>query len=65
MDDYPDYALRWLEWRKRGLVIMPAHEYNKDFKHPNVIRYTGENLEEVKRGLEKAYKRQSGEELDL
>jgi hypothetical protein len=30
---------------------MPAHEYNKDFKHPNVIRYDGTNIEEVKERL--------------
>lgn len=38
VDDWPKYALRWLEHRPRGTVIMPAHDYNKDFSHPNVIR---------------------------
>lgn len=47
VDDFPEYILKWLASRPRGLVIMPAHEYNKDFAHPNVIRYDGTNLNEV------------------
>lgn len=47
VDDYPDYIIKWLEYRPRGLVIMPAHEYNKNFSHPNVIRYDGTNLAEI------------------
>ncbi len=53
VDDYPGYIKGWLEWRKRGLVIMPASEGNKDFSHPQVIRYTGENLEEVRSAMER------------
>tara|TARA_Y100000310_G_C20512920_1_gene729762 strand:+ start:436 stop:588 length:153 start_codon:yes stop_codon:yes gene_type:complete len=34
VDDYPCYIKRWLENRPRGLVIMPAHSYNRDFEHP-------------------------------
>ena len=48
VDDWPEYILRWLEWRKRGLVIMPARSWNLDFKHPQVVRYVfGENYDEV------------------
>ena len=47
VDDYPEYITQWLKWRPRGLVVMPAHEYNKDFSHPNVVRYDGSNLDEV------------------
>lgn len=47
VDDFPQYIEPWLKFRKRGLVIMPAHKYNEGFKHPNVVRYTGFNLEEV------------------
>lgn len=47
VDDYPDYITRWLEWRPRGLVIMPAHPYNKDFSHPNVFRYDGSRANHV------------------
>jgi len=47
VDDYQDYIEGWLKWRPRGLVIMPAHDYNKRLKHPQVIRYTGMNLPEV------------------
>lgn len=38
-DDWPEYILRWLEWRPRGLVIMLDHAYNQEFSHPNVFRY--------------------------
>ncbi|MBC8435166.1 hypothetical protein H8D91_01545 [archaeon] len=65
VDDFPPYIERWLEHRKRGLVIMPANEYNSNFKHPNVIRYDGENLKEVKRGLEIALTRKPEKPLIL
>lgn len=45
VDDYPEYIMKWLEHRKRGLVIMPAYDYNADFSHPQVIRYKGSVLE--------------------
>ena len=51
VDDFPEYIKAWLKHRPRGLVIMPAHPYNEDYKHPNVIRYDGTNLEEVKSRL--------------
>ena len=41
VDDWPDYVTSWLEHRPRGLVVMPAHPWNVDFNHPNVIRYDG------------------------
>lgn len=61
VDDYPPYLEDWLTWRKRGLAIMPAHSYNSGFTHSNVIRYTGDNLEEVKCALLGAYQRESKE----
>jgi len=27
---------------------MPAHDYNADFKHPNLIRYDGTNIEKIR-----------------
>ena len=39
VDDWPEYIERWLKWRPRGLVIMPDRPYNKNFEHPNVLRY--------------------------
>ncbi len=51
MDDWQNYMLNWLAHRPRGLGIMPAHPYNKDFKHPQVVRYDGTNLEEVRNRL--------------
>ncbi len=37
-DDFPKYITRWLQWRKRGLVLMLDHPWNRDFTHPNVLR---------------------------
>lgn len=46
-DDWPPYALAWLEHRPRGLVIMLEQRWNKDFSHPQVVKYTGENIAEI------------------
>lgn len=54
VDDFPRYIARWLEWRERGLVIMPANPSNAEYKHPQVIRYDGTNLGEVQEAMEKA-----------
>ncbi|MDO8640447.1 MAG: hypothetical protein Q7R33_02795 [Nitrosarchaeum sp.] len=54
VDDYPEYILRWLEWRPRGLVIMPASSENIDFKHDQVIRYDGQNLDQVSNAMTSA-----------
>ena len=54
VDDYPDYIKGWLKWRKHGLVIMPANESNRDFRHEQVIRYDGSNLEQVAQAMERA-----------
>jgi len=51
VDDYPKYIEGWLEHRPRGLVVMPANSMNVTFTHPNVIRYDGTNLEEVKKRI--------------
>lgn len=51
-DDFPDYMLRWLKHRPRGLGIMPVTKDNKDFTHPQVIKWDGTNYEEVKAALE-------------
>jgi len=53
VDDFPGYIERWLHWRKRGLVIMPANESNRGFSHEQVIRYDGSNLEEVAQAMAK------------
>ncbi len=52
VDDWPSYIGRWLEWRKRGLVIMPDRPWNQDFTHPQVVRYiAGKNDAEVFQAL--------------
>jgi FMN phosphatase YigB (HAD superfamily) len=57
VDDYPPYIESWLKWRPRGLVIMPAHNWNENFHHPNVIRCDGSNLDEVEKALKEAKER--------
>ena len=64
-DDYPPYVEAWLRHRRRGLVIMPANELNRDFRHAKVVRYDGTNLEEVERAMRAALGRKPGEELRL
>lgn len=66
VDDWPPYCESWLTWRPRGLVIMPAYPYNEGFdkKFPGqVIRYTGNNWEDIKKALELVASRQPGEPL--
>ncbi len=53
VDDFPGYIKRWLQWRPRGLVIMPASRENYSFTNPQVIRYDGNNKTEVKKAMEK------------
>ena len=65
IDDWPEYIERWLENRERGLVIMPAHRWNENFQHQNVIRYDGTNLETVRKALIIARDRKYKEELNL
>lgn len=64
VDDFPGYIERWLQWRKRGLVIMPAGKQNEDFAHPNVIRYDGSNIDHVRYAMELARNRGVGEGVD-
>jgi len=40
-DDYPVYMKAWLQNRSRGLGIMPVTESNREFAHPNLIKYDG------------------------
>jgi 5'-nucleotidase len=53
VDDWPDYVTRWLEWRRRGLVIMPARRWNQGFSHPQVLRYVmGQNDDDMRVALQ-------------
>ena len=65
VDDYPVYCEDWLNRRPRGLVIMPAHDYNANFAHPRAIRYDGTNLNQIRKALEIVKARKDGEPLDL
>ncbi len=64
-DDYPDYIERWLQHRPRGLVIMPVNDHNKSFEHPNVFKWYGTNVIELRRVLQIAYNREPNEPLNL
>ena len=64
VDDFPKYVEQWLSWRDRGLVIMPANESNIGYKHPQVIRYDGSNLDHVRRAMILARNRKAREEVD-
>jgi 5'-nucleotidase len=55
VDDFPKYILRWLRWRPRGLVIMPAQKHNENFTHPQVLRYTGKNKKSIYSALKERY----------
>ena len=57
VDDWPEYIEAWLQYRPRGTVIMPVHDYNKGYKHPQVLPYNGEDIEAVANALEEAYDR--------
>lgn len=65
VDDYPGYAFDWLTHRPRGLVIMPAQRYNAGISHPQVVRYDGTNLDQVRDAMMKAFSRAQGAPLDL
>lgn len=58
VDDWPPYVERWLEHRPRGQVIMPAHKYNRDFKHPQVYRCEDPMDPEVMRILKAVHARE-------
>ena len=65
VDDFPGYADKWLTNRPRGLVIMPASNYNANYQNPQVIRYNGTNLGQVTKALTTARDREEGEPLNL
>jgi 5'(3')-deoxyribonucleotidase len=55
VDDWPPYFKRWMEWRPRGLVVIPAQPWNDKVEFhgegPNWIRYDGTNLDRVRERL--------------
>lgn len=57
VDDWPAYVEPWLAVRPRGLVIMPAHPWNRDFEHDRAIIYDGSNIEEVIAAMQVAFDR--------
>jgi hypothetical protein len=64
-DDFPKYMGAWLEAHPRGLGIMPVNLGNQDYHHPNLVKYDGTNLDEVRRALIIAQARRPMEPLVL
>ena len=63
VEDYIPYLEPWLKKRKRGLGILIDQPYNREvdgkpWDHPNVVRYTGENKDEIAAALLAAYRRE-------
>ena len=67
VDDYPPYIEKWLKYRPNGLVLMPAHDYNRNFRHQNVLRITdsGEDVALARKALDLALARREGDLLLL
>jgi 5'(3')-deoxyribonucleotidase len=66
VDDYPPYIEKWLKYRQNGLVIMPGHDYNRNFHHPNVLRVVDPTDEDrAARAMDLAFGRKHGEPLVL
>lgn len=67
VDDWPPYILKWLEWRPRGMVIMPSRRWNLDFNHPQVLRFLGDDdsKAQCKDILSKVFARKGKEQVYL
>jgi hypothetical protein len=62
VDDWIPYGQAWLEWRPRGLLVLPAHAWNAGFEHPNAIRFDSPvNSAAVLARLIRAFERKDGE----
>lgn len=59
VDDYPSHFLPWLERRPRGIVVVPAQDWNVDVKPNERIHkmYESDDIEKIRPILEKAYSR--------
>lgn len=63
VDDWPPYIDRWLEWRPRGVVIMPAQPWNSGYDHPRVVRVTEDDVGMLPDLLRKIRDREPGEDI--
>jgi 5'(3')-deoxyribonucleotidase len=53
VDDFPPYIEGWIKHRPRGFVVMPDQPWNQDFKHKQVVRYTGKDVLEHAKLIER------------
>lgn len=70
VDDWPDFARAWLQWRPRGLVLMPSYSYNETMEEefPNNVRritYDADGIERARKLLLIAFNRENGAPLDI
>lgn len=65
VDDFPDFAEEWIKHRKRGMVIMPAHDINQRFDDIEdvymetdiqIVRYHPNNQDALRYRLERLLK---------
>tara|TARA_Y100000034_G_C6904635_1_gene419397 strand:+ start:1133 stop:1729 length:597 start_codon:yes stop_codon:yes gene_type:complete len=65
VDDYPGYVERWLQWRPRGLVLMPANPGNATYEHENVMRVFDDSSDDfIDHYIDLAFNRRSGEKQE-
>jgi 5'-nucleotidase len=43
VDNFKPYVERWLQWRPRGLVILPNQPWNQDCTGPNITRISSDS----------------------
>lgn len=49
-DDWPQYVESWLEFRPRGVVILPDRPWNQGLEHSQIVRYKN-NLPEIENAI--------------
>lgn len=51
VDDHPPYLEAWLKHRPRGLAVIPDQPWNQGWEHPQAVRATLTNLDQVRHRL--------------
>jgi 5'(3')-deoxyribonucleotidase len=57
VDDYPDYMLKWLRYRRNGLGIMPDYNNDNTFEHDQVLKLNNNTFSDVVKAMENIYER--------
>jgi 5'-nucleotidase len=64
-DDFHGFMSGWLSTRPRGLGIMPSDSGPRVLDHPNLIYWDGQNFDQVREAMIRAYEREPAQELVL